>query len=141
MFLPVLTCDDISGTGELHDVPDCTGPIVTQYRNVGGNTSAVVSGLTDPAPGTFGTCTRNMLPGPWLTDWDASVEKWFAIHEKLKLQFRADAFNVLNHTNFGNPFLTFGAETVSGTADNVSNDSHFGGAAQRQFQLNLKMIW
>ncbi len=141
MFLPVLTFDDISGTGELHDVPNCTGPVVTNYKNVLTGKSVVVSGLSEPAAGTFGNCPRNMLPGPHLSQWDFSVGKYFPVGERLKLQFRADAFNLVNHTNFGNPFLVFGAETVSGTADNVNNDSHFGAGAQRQFQLNLKMTW
>ena len=137
MFLPVLTFDDISGTGALHDVPNCTGPVVTQFKNF--SIPAVVSGLVEPAPGTFGNCSRNMLPGPHLSEWDFSLGKYFPITERFKLQFRIDSFNFLNHTNFGNPFLVFGAETVSGTADNVNNDSHFGAGAQRQFQLNLKL--
>ena len=34
MYLPVLTYDDISGTGELHDVPNCVGPLVTQLNTL-----------------------------------------------------------------------------------------------------------
>jgi hypothetical protein len=139
MSLPVLTYDDISGTGELHDVPDCTGPIVTQYKNFA--IPAVVSGYSEPASGTFGTCPRNSLPGPWLAQWDSSIAKRFPIGERFKLEFRADAFNFLNHTNFGNPSSVNGAEYVTGTADAVNNDSHFGMGAQREFQLNLKLIF
>ena len=139
MPLPVLTYDDISGTGELHDVPDCTGPIVMQYKNF--TIPAVVSGYSEPNPGTYGNCARNSMPGPWLTEWDASFSKWFQITEKMKLQFRADGFNFLNHANFGDPASSLGAETVSGTADAVNNDSHFGGGAQRQFQFNLKLVF
>jgi hypothetical protein len=82
-----------------------------------------------------------MMPGPHLSQWDFSLAKYFPITERIKLQFRADSFNFLNHTNFGNPFLVFMGETVSGTADNVNNDSHFGAGAQRQFQLNLKLFF
>src|ERR1035437_152247 len=139
MYLPVLTYDDISGTGELHDVPNCVGPLVTQLKNF--KIPYVVSGYAEPSPGTFGNCARNSLPAPWLTQWDFSVAKWFPISERVKLQFRADGFNFLNHTNFGNPGSSFGAETVTGTADSVNNDSHFGEGAQRQFQLNLKLVF
>jgi Carboxypeptidase regulatory-like domain/TonB dependent receptor len=139
MYLPDLTFDDISGTGEGHDVPNCVGPVVTQYKNF--SIPAVVSGLAEPAPGTFGDCPRNMIPGPHLSEWDFSLGKFFPITERFKLQFRADGFNILNHTNFGNPFLAFHDEFVTGTADNVNNDSHFGAGAQRQFQLNLKLFF
>jgi hypothetical protein len=139
MYLPVLTYDDISGTGELHDVPNCVGPLVTQLKNF--KIPYVVSGYAEPNPGTFGNCARNSLPAPWLTQWDFSVAKWFPISERVKLQFRADGFNFLNHTNFGNPASSLGAEYVSGTADVVNNDSHFGEGAQRQFQLNMKLVF
>lgn len=139
MWLPVLTYDDISGTGELHDVPDCVGPLVTQLKDF--TKSYVVSGYAEPSAGTFGTCPRNSLPAPWLTQWDFSLAKWFPIGERVKLQFRADGFNFLNHPNFGNPQSVFTQEFVSGTADGVNNDSHFGGGAARQFQLNLKLVF
>jgi hypothetical protein len=139
MYLPVLTYDDVSGTGELHDVPNCVGPLVTQLKNF--KIPYVVSGYAEPNPGTFGNCARNSLPAPWLTQWDFSVAKWFPISERVKLQFRADGFNFLNHANFGNPASVYGAEFVGGTADVVNNDSHFGEGAQREFQLNMKLIF
>jgi Carboxypeptidase regulatory-like domain/TonB dependent receptor len=139
LWLPDLTYDDVSGTGELHDTPDCTGPIVTQLKNF--SIPYVVSGLSEPAKGTFGTCSRTSIQGPGVAEWDFSVGKYFPVNEKLKIEFRADAFNFLNHPIFGNPNPVFGAETITGTADNVDNDSHFGAGAQRQIQLNLKFLF
>ena len=37
------------------------------------------------------------------TQWDFAVHRDFPIHESLKLQFRAEMFNVVNHPNFGQP--------------------------------------
>jgi hypothetical protein len=139
MWLPDLTLDDISGTGELHDVPNCVGPVVTQLKNF--SIPYVVSGFAEPAMGTFGDCSRNSIPAPWLTEWDFSLGKYFPIGERFKLQFRADAFNFLNHANFGDPLFIFRSEVITGTADNTNNDSHFGAGAQRQFQLNLKLLF
>ena len=53
-------------------------------------------------PSTIGTVGRNSLRGPAFFQWDMSAMKNFAITEGLKLQFRADIFNILNHPNFSN---------------------------------------
>jgi hypothetical protein len=46
---------------------------------------------------------RNYLRGPAFFQWDFSLAKNFAVTEKVKLQFRTDLFNILNHPNFANP--------------------------------------
>ena len=50
-----------------------------------------------------GTEGRNDIAGFGLTEVDTSLSREFPIHERLKLAFRADAFNLFNHPNFGNP--------------------------------------
>jgi hypothetical protein len=57
----------------------------------------------DGLPIGHGNLGRNALRGFGLAQWDLSVHRDFAIHESLKLQFRAEMFNVLNHPNFGPP--------------------------------------
>jgi hypothetical protein len=56
-----------------------------------------------PAPGVFGNSGRNTLRGPGLIDLDASVSRNFSITERIKLQFRAEAFNLTNTVAFGLP--------------------------------------
>ncbi|HYT19720.1 MAG TPA: TonB-dependent receptor [Candidatus Polarisedimenticolia bacterium] len=51
----------------------------------------------------IGTVGRNALRGPAFFQLDWSVMKNFRVTERLKLQFRADLFNMLNHPNFGPP--------------------------------------
>jgi len=70
-----------------------------------------------PAPYTFGNSGRNTLYGDGMAQWDCSVLKYFPIRETMKLQFRAEFFNLLNHPNFAAPSATmsssnFGAETA-----------------------------
>ncbi len=62
------------------------------------------------APLRQGNLGRNALRGFGAFQWDFAVHRDFRIHESLKLQFRAEMFNVLNHPNFGppNPFLDQG---------------------------------
>jgi hypothetical protein len=56
-----------------------------------------------PAIGTLGNAGRNTLLGPGWFDTDMSFNKSFVVTEKVKAQFRAEAFNVFNHVNLGNP--------------------------------------
>jgi hypothetical protein len=51
----------------------------------------------------FGGVGRNTLRGPGFFEADASIFRTFPITEKVQFQFRAEALNVLNHANFGNP--------------------------------------
>jgi hypothetical protein len=63
------------------------------------NRAAFVS----PSAGRFGTSGRNILSGPGATNLDLSVFRNIRLGEQSSLQFRGEFFNVLNHTNFGQP--------------------------------------
>ncbi|MGH8247932.1 MAG: hypothetical protein ACREUU_16040, partial [Gammaproteobacteria bacterium] len=56
-----------------------------------------------PARGEFGNVGRNTLPGPRFWQTDFSLFKQFPLRETVTLQFRAEAFNIFNHTNLGQP--------------------------------------
>ena len=57
-----------------------------------------------PAAGTFGNIGKGSLRGPHMVNWDTGLFKEFPLSaERLRLQFRAEFFNVLNRTNFANP--------------------------------------
>jgi hypothetical protein len=63
------------------------------------NTSAFVA-----APAlTFGNAARFPFHGPGLENWDTALMRNFVLREGLKLQFRGEFFNTLNHTNFDAP--------------------------------------
>jgi hypothetical protein len=59
--------------------------------------------LQNSFPGREGTLGRNVLRGFPLNQINVTVRREFALLERLKLQFRAEMFNVLNHANFANP--------------------------------------
>ena len=54
----------------------------------------------------YGTFPRNGLRGPGQTNLDLSISKHIAITERVNMELRGDAFNVLNHTEFRSPDLT-----------------------------------
>jgi len=71
--------------------PGCVGPFCPPPTDSNGD------------PLRQGDLGRNALRSFDLMQWDFAVHRDFPIHESLKLQFRAEMFNVLNHPNFGPP--------------------------------------
>ena len=108
---------------------------------------------SDGIPVRQGDLGRNALRAFGMTQWDFAVHRDFHIHEALKLQFRAEMFNVLNHPNFGpqdgdliDP--TFGVTTQM--LGNSMSSSNVGGGAlsslyqvggPRSIQLALKLTF
>jgi hypothetical protein len=74
----------------------------------------------DNGPGQFGTLARSTINGPMFTELDMSLTKSIRINERMRFQIRADAFNVLNHTNFLTGILTPGLN-LNGTGNTIFN--------------------
>ncbi len=75
---------------------------------------------TPAAPGFYGTVTRGSFTGPGYTNLDASLHKVFNMpyNEKHQLAIRFEAFNALNHPNWGTPILNYSSSTfgrITGT--------------------------
>ena len=176
--------DDFSGSGEGDDRPDVVGPIKYNAHDPSNFVDlssfaipcSLTAQVTDPTslgytgptgsagdcvPGTrhFGNEGRNSLHGPTYKNWDLALYKDTAFGERVKLQLRADFFNILNHPNFANPFLpafiadpgiagfaTSGGHEVGGggypltaTGDVGIGNPFLGGGAPRGIQLALKV--
>jgi len=88
-----------------------------------------------PALYTFGNTGRNALYGPGMNNIDFSVHRFFPIpyRDKLKLEFRGEFFNTLNHPQFGMPAYVQGQpQTAQITTTSTPN---------RQTQFALKLLW
>jgi hypothetical protein len=91
--------------------------------------------------GTFGNVKKGAFRGPGYADWDASIARKFPFTERTDLMFRAEYFNLLNHTNLGDPVTglggTFGRTTGTSPQNvspaNVTNDPRIA-----QFSLKLE---
>ena len=79
--------------------------------------------LIPPAAGQFGTMGRNLFPDSGFRNLDFSVAKNFHFGERLRAQFRAEFFNILNHPNFANPY---GGQNGYGNNDPVAAPTLFG---------------
>jgi hypothetical protein len=128
-----------------------TGSLYTR-----GSTAARAAQFFNPAAysapvyGTIGNLGRDTLTGPGYTDWDLSLLKSTRLSESTRLQFRAEFFNVLNHTNLQTPnevLYTSGPSqgtTASQTAAAVLSPTAgvvTAAATSRQIQLALKLLF
>jgi hypothetical protein len=113
-----------------------------------GNTNCITrAAYAIPALGTFGSLHRNDLHGPGFAQANVSLFKDFPVYEQVKMQFRAEAFNVFNHANIGNPNSTLPSiSSTTGTFDFTG--SNFGTISSmannyspRMLQIAAKIIF
>jgi hypothetical protein len=126
----------------------------SQY--IGGRTFNVAAFTNPPLDATGnptrdGNAPRNLLRGYGLSQWDFGVHREFPIEKSLKLQFRAEMFNVLNHpnfstpsgdisnANFGQPTSMYGAGLGGGTVGQGALSTLYQSGGPRSIQLALKL--
>jgi hypothetical protein len=143
--------------------PDQLGPIQilnTPLTNGSGNIQYFANSVCDPAkaacaPGTsfaipdalagtatvfhFGDFGRNVIIGPGFNNVDMSLVKHTKINERFSSELRFEAFDLLNHANFGQPGRT---AQVGSTSFGVISSTRFptgdsGSARQLQFAAKL----
>jgi hypothetical protein len=93
--------------------PKLSNPTLTEWFNP--------AAYTNPAPGTFGNSGRNTLIGPSFFDADLSAGKSFRLpREGMRLEIRADMYDVFNHINFNNPDANVGYTSSGALADTTA---------------------
>ena len=138
-FTPVLGSNR-SGDGNTRNPdrpslnPSFMGPLITGTQTQWFNPNAFVV----PAAGTYGDLGRGTYNGPGLADVDMSVFKNTALSEGVKLQLRAEFFNLLNRTNLGTPNTTiYSGTSISASAGLITTLA----TTPRQIQFGLKLIF
>lgn len=101
--------------------------------------------ITPPADGTQGNMGRNIFTGPGFANWDFSLSKLWKLNERVKLQFRGEVFNILNHTNFAGLNTDLSVPTTVGTVvytpDIGAANPVIGSGGSRHIQLGAKFLW
>ena len=117
----------------VHQVPSGTPGVPNTVQFFSNETNAM-NAFTFPIAG--GPGNRNLFTGPGLWNVDMSVLKEFKMpwSESQKLQFRADAFNLFNHTDFSGPDTNM---LVPATFGNITSTAH----DARQLQLGLQFTF
>ena len=87
----------------------------------------------------FGNAGRNILTAPGFEDIDFSIAKTTTIKERAALQFRAEAFNLFNHPNFGQPTNNLASSAFGQILATRTSRGDLG--SSRQLQLGLKLIF
>jgi Carboxypeptidase regulatory-like domain len=128
---------DVSGTDVGNDRPAYSGSGAYTQNNIAQNQTFInQSPFSYAANGAYGNLGRNTFRGPMYSDIDAEVSRFFPITERAKLDFRIEAFNVLNHPSFSNP----GSGNLK-----INNTKTFGvitgASSPRIFQGALKFIF
>jgi hypothetical protein len=97
-----------------------------------------------PATGAVGDAPRNFVRGFQATQLNLAMRREFPLHKTVGLQFRAEAFNLLNHPNFGyvDPNYTdatFGlaTQTLNSSLGTMASQYQQGGPRSMQFALKL----
>jgi hypothetical protein len=102
---------------------------ITEWFNTAAFTNTPGQSNSTPIPGDAG---RNLVRGPGYANFDFSLFKNFSLPETIRLQFRAESFNLLNTPHFGNP-------------DGSRNSGSFGSIASasgpRIMQFAIKLIY
>lgn len=106
--LNIVISGDRAGIGRMGQRPDVIGDWqagTTKTRLQWFNTAA----FRQPALGTFGNLGRNVVIGPGIVNWDASLQKTFHLSERVQLQFRWEVYNAPHHFSYWDVATTVGA--------------------------------
>jgi hypothetical protein len=114
--------------------PDLSGPIAI----IGSVDRWFDTSVFSPVAG-FGNLGRNVVIGPGFNNTDFSIMKNTALTEKIRVQFRIEVFDLLNHANFGQPGNVVGTPGF-GRITNTRFPTGESGSS-RQMQLGLKLIF
>ncbi|HYR90957.1 MAG TPA: carboxypeptidase regulatory-like domain-containing protein, partial [Terriglobia bacterium] len=133
-----------SGTGDggVVDVPNLNpnfkGPVISGRVDHWFDPRA----FTVPLAGTFGNAGRSTFRGPGLFNLDTSLFKRIPIRESVTLQFRAEAFNVLNHVNFAFPNqVVFQGNSANYSYSESAGEITNTATPSRQLQFALKLLF
>jgi hypothetical protein len=122
-------------------------PVWLSNQGMPGGRSLNAAALAVPAAGQQGTEARNDIRGFGLVQVDLSLARQFFLTDRLRLQFRTDAFNLLNHPNFSNPLALIGSNPRNLESQSMLNQG-LGGlnplfqeGGPRSLQLSLKLTF
>lgn len=115
---------DVSLTGEGLDRPNVVSGVSSQPHTLAAwfnpaafaGSCALAAYASNPncqAPGTFGNAGRDIFHGPGSIQWDMAISRIFPIKERIRMEFRGDFFNIMNHANWNAPSSAVNSATFA----------------------------
>jgi len=101
-------------------------------------TADQVKAFDFPAAGYLGSTGRNTFRGPRFFNVDASLSKAFKVTENKMFKFRAEAYNLFNNTNFGNPGVSTATPASFGKFSSTIGPNGSGGSRIMQMALRFE---
>jgi Carboxypeptidase regulatory-like domain/TonB dependent receptor len=92
-----------------------------------------------PAAGTWGNGGRNIAVGPNFWQDDTALEKLFSITERYKVIFRAEAFNLFNRAQYGQPSGSFNTASFGHITSVINTTGLVGTGTPRQMEFALRL--
>lgn len=137
--------DPITGTIAYSGLNYLGGPIYKNVPTAPGGRVVDATVFQLPGTGVYGNAPRNFVRGFGEQETNLAIRRQFPIYERLNLQFRAEAFNLLNHPNFGLINTTFGnalfgqaTSTLASSLGGLTALYQQGGPRSMQFALKLQ---
>ena len=132
--LSAIVSADVSGTGspivnrpDLVGDPHISNPTAARFFNT--------VAFQMPAAESFGNSGRNVIIGPGIRNIDLALIRSFRLSDSVRTQFRADAYNALNHPNLVAP------PTMQNFMDSSDFGALFVSRSPRILQFGLKFLW
>ena len=94
--------------------------------------------FSQPAPGTLGDAPYNMLRGPGFWQWDQAFVRGFELASGTRIELRAEAINLANHFNRGNPSATLNNPATFGRITSLAINP---AATPRIWQFAVKYVF
>jgi hypothetical protein len=111
------------------------------YRGKGINSWLNPDAFSAPDKGTWGNLGRNIASGPTLWQDDTAAEKSFTLTERNQLIFRAEAFNIFNRAQYGQPASTFGTASFGKITSVVNTQGLVGTGTPRVMEFALRLTY
>jgi hypothetical protein len=129
----------VTSNSSLNGVPNTVRPDVTGPIHIIGSVDQWFDTSVFVAVDRFGNLGRNVVIGPAFNNTDVSVMRTLGFGQRVRLEVRADVFNLFNHANFGPPGNVVGSPTFAKITRTRLTTGEAG--SSRQIQLGARLTF
>jgi len=127
----------VTGDGSVNGIPNTLRPNIDGPVTIIGTVERWFETSVFKQVSAFGNIGRNVVIGPRFDNVDLSVIKTTQLSERVRLQFRAEVFDLFNHPNFGQPGNVVGTPAFGRIINTRFPTGESGSSRQIQFALKI----